>query len=172
MEKQQDRQESRAREGQPSLAESMTRRKASMKKAPDGNAQTKRARKSTDQFVGRRKTSVARVALKPGSGKITINDRDISEYFPRPDLRATVLQPLIVTERANQFDVKARVYGGGINGQAQAISLGIARSIDSSDEAVHTKLKSAGLLKRDPRMVERKKYGLHKARRATQFSKR
>ncbi len=172
MEKQQERPDNRNREGQPSLAESMTRRKASLKKSPETKAQTKRVRKSTDQFVGRRKTSVARVALKPGSGKITINDRDINEYFPRPDLRATVLQPLIVTERANQFDVKARVYGGGINGQAQAISLGIARSIDSSDEAVHTKLKSAGLLKRDPRMVERKKYGLHKARRATQFSKR
>jgi small subunit ribosomal protein S9 len=172
MEKQQERPDNRNREGQPSLAESMTRRKASLKKSPETKVQTKRVRKSTDQFVGRRKTSVARVALKPGSGKITINDRDINEYFPRPDLRATVLQPLIVTERANQFDVKARVYGGGINGQAQAISLGIARSIDSSDEAVHTKLKSAGLLKRDPRMVERKKYGLHKARRATQFSKR
>lgn len=169
MEKQNEKQE--RREGQ-SLAASMTRRKVELKKTVEGKAQTKRARKATDQFVGRRKTSVARVALKPGTGKVTINDRDLAEYFSRPDLRATVMQPLLLTERANQFDVKVRVYGGGINGQAQAISLGIARSIDSTDSSVHTKLKTAGLLRRDPRMVERKKYGFHKARRATQFSKR
>ena len=172
MEKQNERSDNRRSETAAWLAESMTKRKASLKKTPEGNAQVRRTRKSTDQFVGRRKTSVARVALKPGSGKVTINARDIAEYFPRADLRATVLQPLIVSERASQFDVKVRVYGGGINGQAQAISLGIARSIDQSDSAVHSKLKSAGLLKRDPRMVERKKYGFHKARRATQFSKR
>jgi small subunit ribosomal protein S9 len=172
MEKQQDRGEIRKTEGQPSLAQSMTRRKASFKKDPDAKAQVKRVRKSTDQFVGRRKTAVARVAVKPGSGKITINRRDLNEYFTRPDLRATVLQPLVIAERIGQVDVNVNVYGGGINGQAQAVSLGIARSIDQSDNSSHTKLKVAGLLKRDPRMVERKKYGLHKARRATQFSKR
>ncbi len=175
MEKPQDRQdrgEQRKPEGVVSLAESMTRRKVALKKPTDDKAQVRRTRKNTDQFVGRRKTSVARVSLKAGSGKITINNRDISEYFPRADLRAAVLEPFVVTEKAGQFDVKASVYGGGIQGQAQAISLGIARSIDQNDNAQHSKLKAAGLLKRDPRMVERKKYGLHKARRATQFSKR
>lgn len=172
MEKQQDRNDGRKPEGVISLAESMTRRKGALKKPTDGKAQVKRTRKPTDQFVGRRKTSVARVALKAGSGKITINNRELNEYFTRADLRAAVLQPFIVAEKAGQFDVKATVYGGGIQGQAQAISLGIARSIDVNDNTVHSKLKAAGLLKRDPRMVERKKYGLHKARRATQFSKR
>jgi small subunit ribosomal protein S9 len=154
----------------PTLAESMTKRKASLK--PAAEAQVRRERKSTDQFVGRRKTSVARVSLKPGSGKITINNRDVKEYFPRADLQAAVLAPFVVTERVGQFDVNVNVYGGGVAGQAQAVSLGIARSIDSADKTQHTKLKTAGLLRRDPRMVERKKYGLHKARRASQFSKR
>nr|WP_281054981.1 30S ribosomal protein S9 [Turneriella parva] len=141
-------------------------------KPAGAEAQVRRERKTTDQFVGRRKTAVARVSLKPGSGKITINNRDINEYFPRPDLRAAVLAPLVVTERVGQIDVNVNVYGGGVAGQAQAVSLGIARSIDRADNTQHTKLKAAGLLRRDPRMVERKKYGLHKARRATQFSKR
>ena len=149
----------------------MTKRKASLKPVA-AEAQVRRERKTTDQSVGRRKTAVARVSLKPGSGKITINNRDINEYFPRPDLRAAVLAPLVVTERVGQIDVKVNVYGGGVAGQAQAVSLGIARSIDRADNTQHTKLKAAGLLRRDPRMVERKKYGLHKARRATQFSKR
>jgi len=168
----QDRGEGRRNEGVTSLAESMTRRKVALKKPADAKAQVRRTRKNTDQFVGRRKTSVARVALKSGSGKITINNRDLNEYFTRADLRAAVLQPFVVAEKAGQFDVKATVYGGGIRGQAQAISLGIARSIDQNDNTTHSKLKAAGLLTRDPRMVERKKYGLHKARRATQFSKR
>lgn len=174
MEKPQSERNERKSESAASLAQSMTRRKAALKPAGsvEGKEQVRRARKSTDQFVGRRKTSVARVALKPGSGKVTINNRDLNEYFPRSDLRAVVLRPFVVAERAGQFDVKVNVHGGGINGQAQAIALGIARSIDQSDSSVHTKLKTAGLLKRDPRMVERKKYGLHKARRATQFSKR
>jgi small subunit ribosomal protein S9 len=166
MEKPQER-----RPASPTLAESMTKRKASLKPVA-AEAQVRRERKTTDQFVGRRKTAVARVSLKPGSGKITINNRDINEYFPRPDLRAAVLAPLVVTERVGQIDVKVNVYGGGVAGQAQAVSLGIARSIDRADNTQHTKLKAAGLLRRDPRMVERKKYGLHKARRATQFSKR
>src|SRR5688572_2923664 len=119
----------RKSESAASLAQSMTRRKAALKPAGsvDGKSQVKRARKSTDQFVGRRKTAIARVALKPGSGKITINNRDLNEYFTRSDLRAAVLKPFVVIERANQFDVKVNVHGGGINGQAQAISLGIAR---------------------------------------------
>jgi len=165
--------EERKSEVVSSLAQSMTRRKAMMK--PQGAAakpEGKRARKNTDQFVGRRKTSVARVALKAGSGVITINKRKLDEYFTRADLRAAVLRPLMVTEQAGKFDIKVNVYGGGITGQAKAISLGIARSIDQSDSTAHSKLKVAGLLTRDSRMVERKKYGLHKARRATQFSKR
>ncbi|MBV6493891.1 MAG: hypothetical protein LDLANPLL_01915 [Turneriella sp.] len=171
MENQTEKKEEKKNEA-ASLAESMTRRKVLLKKNPQVKAQSKRVRKPTDQFVGRRKTSVARVALKSGSGKVTINNRDINEYFSRSDLRARVLTPFIVTEKSGQYDVKVTVYGGGIRGQAEAISLGIARSIDRNDETVHSKLKAAGLLKRDPRMVERKKYGLHKARRATQFSKR
>ncbi len=163
-------QERRPATATPTLAESMTKRKASIKPTPE--AQVRRERKTTDQFVGRRKTSVARVSLKPGSGKITINNRDVKEYFPRADLQAAVLAPFVVTERVGQFDVNVNVYGGGVAGQAQAVSLGIARSIDSADKTQHTKLKVAGLLRRDPRMVERKKYGLHKARRASQFSKR
>ena len=107
-----------------------------------------------------------------GSGKVIINNRELNEYFSRADLRAAVLHPFQVAEKVGQYDVKVSVYGGGIQGQAQAISLGIARSIDRNDETSHSKLKAAGLLRRDPRMVERKKYGLHKARRATQFSKR
>jgi small subunit ribosomal protein S9 len=112
------------------------------------------------------------VSLRPGTGKIIINNREMSEYFPRPELRAAVMQPLLLTERAAQTDVHVNVYGGGVTGQAQAVALGIARSIDQSDSSQHSKLKAAGLLTRDPRMVERKKYGFHKARRATQFSKR
>jgi small subunit ribosomal protein S9 len=154
------------------LAESMTKRKLSLKTAEETKKQERRQRKPTDQFVGRRKTSVARVSLRPGSGKVFVNNRDINEYFTRQDLRAAVMQPLLITERAGQTDVYVNVYGGGITGQAQAIALGIARSIDQSDSTQHSKLRAAGLLTRDPRMVERKKYGFHKARRATQFSKR
>lgn len=176
MERQQERPEGRPEgrkvELSTSLAESMTRRKAVLKKPVEGKAQSKRERKTTDQFVGRRKTSIARVALKSGSGKITINKRDINEYFTRADLRAAVLRPFAVAEKAGQFDVNATVHGGGIMGQAHAVALGIARSIDRNDNTAHAKLKAAGLFTRDPRMVERKKYGLHKARRATQFSKR
>lgn len=154
------------------LAETLTKRKAGLKKDEEANKQVRRQRKATEQFVGRRKTSIARVSLRPGSGKILVNNRDVNEYFTRPELRAAVLQPLLLTERASQTDVHVNVYGGGVTGQAQAIALGIARSIDQSDASQHSKLKAAGLLTRDPRMVERKKYGFHKARRATQFSKR
>jgi len=167
-----NRPESRRTETSATLAESMTKRKASLKKDEETTKQVRRQRKATDQFVGRRKTSVARVSLRPGSGKILVNNRDVNEYFTRPELRAAVMQPLLLTERAAQTDVHVNVYGGGVTGQAQAIALGIARSIDQSDSSQHSKLKAAGLLTRDPRMVERKKYGFHKARRATQFSKR
>jgi small subunit ribosomal protein S9 len=152
--------------------EAKARQKVSMIKEKSAAKQMRRPRKPTDQFVGRRKTSVARVSLRPGTGKIIVNGRDMNEYFTRADLRAAIMQPLLITERATQTDVHVNVYGGGITGQAQAIALGIARSIDQSDSSQHAKLRAAGLLTRDPRMVERKKYGLHKARRATQFSKR
>ena len=155
------------------LAQSLTKRKVALKKpGVEAEPQKKRVRKSTDQFTGRRKTAVARVWVRPGTGKFIINDLEIEKYFPRKDLQIAVKKPLLVSEKENQFDVFASVMGGGIAGQAHAVSLGLARSIDSSDSTVHSKLKAAGLLKRDPRMVERKKYGLHKARRATQFSKR
>lgn len=167
-----NRPQERRTEASATLAESMTKRKAALKKADDNNKHTRRVRKSTDQYVGRRKTAVARVSLRPGTGKITVNNREMQEYFPRPELRAAIMQPLLITERATQTDVNVNVYGGGVTGQAEAVALGIARSIDQSDSSAHTKLKAAGLLTRDPRMVERKKYGLHKARRATQFSKR
>jgi small subunit ribosomal protein S9 len=164
--------ESTQTDASATFAESMTKRKLSLKKDEQGTKQVRRQRKPTDQFVGRRKTAVARVSLRPGTGKILVNNRDINEYFTRADLRVAVMQPLLLTERAAQTDVHVNVYGGGVTGQAQAVALGIARSIDQSDSSQHSKLKAAGLLTRDPRMVERKKYGFHKARRATQFSKR
>lgn len=123
-------------------------------------------------IVGRRKTAVARVKLVPGSGKILVNGREISQYFtvPRHLLMATA--PLRVSGTESKFDIIAKVNGGGIGGQAGALSHGIARSLDKNDNSLHTDLKRAGLFKRDPRMVERKKYGFRKARRGTQFSKR
>jgi len=123
-------------------------------------------------IVGRRKTAVARVRLVSGSGKITINGREINQYFtvPRHFLMATAGIRLSSSE--SKFDIKARVNGGGVAGQAGAVSLAIARALDKNDSNLHTDLKRAGLLRRDPRMVERKKYGFRKARRGTQFSKR
>ncbi|NLP46451.1 MAG: 30S ribosomal protein S9 [Epulopiscium sp.] len=122
--------------------------------------------------VGRRKTSVARVYLVPGTGKITINGRDIEEYLGLETLRVIVKQPLVATETANKFDVKVNVYGGGYTGQAGAIRHGIARALLQADAEFRPVLKKAGFLTRDPRMKERKKYGLKAARRAPQFSKR
>ena len=122
--------------------------------------------------VGRRKTSVARVYLVPGTGKITINGRDIEEYLGLETLRVIVKQPLVATETANKFDVKVNVYGGGYTGQAGAIRHGIARALLQADAEFRPVLKKAGFLTRDPRMKERKNYGLKAARRAPQFSKR
>jgi small subunit ribosomal protein S9 len=123
-------------------------------------------------LVGRRKTAVARVKLVPGGGKILINGREINQYFtvPRHLLMATA--PLRISGSEGKFDINAKVNGGGITGQAGAVSLGISRALNKFDVSMHTDLKRAGLLRRDPRMVERKKYGFHKARRGTQFSKR
>ena len=122
--------------------------------------------------TGRRKSSVARVFLVPGSGKITINKRDIDEYFGLETLKVIVRQPLAATETEGKFDVLVNVHGGGYTGQAGAIRHGIARALLEADPEFRPALKKAGYLTRDPRMKERKKYGLKKARRAPQFSKR
>lgn len=122
--------------------------------------------------TGRRKTSAARVFLKQGSGKITVNGKDLEEYIVDPTRRQLVWQAFEVTGSKGQFDAFITVVGGGLSGQAGAIRHGISRALCNTDETNRPKLKSAGLLTRDPRMVERKKYGLHKARRAVQFSKR
>ena len=122
--------------------------------------------------VGRRKTSVARVILAPGTGKITINRRTADSYFPLDTLRAEVVKPLTVTETTGKYDVRVNVEGGGATGQAGAIKLGVARALVEMSEDHRSALRNAGLLTRDPRMVERKKYGQKKARKRFQFSKR
>jgi small subunit ribosomal protein S9 len=122
--------------------------------------------------TGRRKSSVARVYLVPGSGKITINKRDIDEYLGLETLKVVVRQPLALTGTDGKYDVLVNVKGGGYTGQAGAIRHGIARALLEVDEEFRPTLKAAGFLTRDPRMKERKKYGLKKARRAPQFSKR
>jgi small subunit ribosomal protein S9 len=122
--------------------------------------------------TGRRKSSVARVRLVPGTGKITINGRDIEEYIPFAALRMVVNQPLVATETTGSYDILVNVNGGGYTGQAGAIRHGIARALLQADPEYRPTLKRAGLLTRDPRMKERKKYGLKGARRAPQFSKR
>ena len=122
--------------------------------------------------TGRRKKSVARVYVMPGKGKITINKRDIDEYFGLETLKVIVRQPLVATETTDKFDVIVTVKGGGYTGQAGAVRHGIARALLQADAEYRPTLKVAGYLTRDPRMKERKKYGLKAARRAPQFSKR
>ena len=123
--------------------------------------------------TGRRKSSVARVRLYEGTGKVTINGRDIDDYFGLETLKLIVRQPLNLTELTEKFDIECRVAGGGVTGQAGAIRHGVARALLQYDsESLRSTLKKAGFLTRDPRMKERKKYGLKAARRAPQFSKR
>ena len=122
--------------------------------------------------TGRRKSSIARVRLYPGTGKCTINGRDIDDYFGLETLKLIINQPFGVTNTAGKFDLVANVKGGGIAGQAGAIRHGVARALLLADESYRSLLKKAGFLTRDPRMKERKKYGLKGARRAPQFSKR
>lgn len=122
--------------------------------------------------TGRRKHSVSRVRLYPGSGSITINGRDIDDYFGLETLKLIVRQPLDTTDLLGKVDISATVSGGGVTGQAGAIRHGIARALLEADPELRAALKKAGYLTRDPRMKERKKYGLHAARRAPQFSKR
>ncbi|WP_040225796.1 30S ribosomal protein S9 [Bhargavaea cecembensis] len=122
--------------------------------------------------TGRRKTSVARVRLVPGEGKVTINGRDAEDYIPFETLREVIKQPLVATETLGSYDILVNVNGGGFTGQAGAIRHGVARALLQVDPEFRPALKSAGLLTRDARMKERKKYGLKGARRAPQFSKR
>ena len=123
-------------------------------------------------YVGRRKTSVARVILKNGNGKITINDKEFENFFPQLLSREDILLPFKVTETEGKYDVHAKVNGGGTTGQAQSIRLGIARALLEINPEYRVALRTDGLLTRDPRMVERKKYGQPKARKRFQFSKR
>lgn len=122
--------------------------------------------------TGRRKKSVARVRVYPGTGSIVINDRDIDDYFGLETLKLIVRQPLTLTDTLDKFDIVCRVSGGGVTGQAGAIRHGLSRALLQYDENIRPTLKKAGFLTRDPRMKERKKYGLKGARRAPQFSKR
>jgi small subunit ribosomal protein S9 len=129
---------------------------------------------ATNQFygTGRRKTSTARVFLRPGKGNIVINDKPIEKSFPTDMLRLVIRQPLVVTETLEQFDVMATSVGGGVSGQAGAIRLGIARALMEYNADLRTTLRKAGLVTRDPRAKERKKYGMAGARKRFQFSKR
>ena len=122
--------------------------------------------------TGRRKDAVARVWLKPGNGTITVNGRDQTVYFARPTLRLVINQPFGVADREGQYDVVATVIGGGLSGQAGAVKHGIAQALTRFEPALRAQVKAAGFLTRDPRVVERKKYGRAKARRSFQFSKR
>ena len=122
--------------------------------------------------IGRRKTAVARIYVSEGKGNITINNRELDNYFTTPTLRYKVQQPLALTDNEGAFDIKVNVYGGGITGQAEAIRLAISRALCELNEEHRTALKPEGLLTRDPRMVERKKFGQKKARKKFQFSKR
>jgi len=122
--------------------------------------------------TGRRKSSAARVFLRPGSGKFTVNDRSFDEYFPSEMLKMVIRQPLVITETGEKFDIFVRVRGGGFTGQAGALRHGISRALVEYNPELRRKLKEAGFLTRDPRKVERKKYGQPGARKRLQFSKR
>ncbi|MEN6327767.1 MAG: 30S ribosomal protein S9 [Syntrophomonas sp.] len=122
--------------------------------------------------TGRRKEAVARVRLVPGNGTIVINERSFEDFFPNKTRRLIVQQPLELTGMTGRFDVICRVNGGGITGQAGAVRLGIARALVKANPDIRPQLRKSGFLTRDPRMKERKKYGLHKARKAPQYSKR
>ena len=122
--------------------------------------------------TGRRKSAVARVRVRPGTGKISVNNREFEEFFRTAQLRAAVLAPLVATEKKDSVDIVITVCGGGTTGQADACKLGIARALKDFDPEVEAKLRELSLLTRDAREVERKKYGFRKARRGTQFSKR
>ncbi len=132
----------------------------------------KRDAQGRSYATGRRKNAVARVWVKPGKGAITVNGRPAAQYFARPVLRMLITQPFLVVDRYNQFDVNCTVEGGGLSGQAGAVRHGISRALTCYEPPLRPILKVAGFLTRDPRVVERKKYGKAKARRSFQFSKR
>lgn len=123
-------------------------------------------------FIGRRKTSVARLVMKPGTGKITINGREFEKYFTQEVHRSDILNPLTLTGEAGKYDMQANINGGGLTGQSQALRLAIARALVAESPDFRPVIKPHGMLTRDPRMVERKKYGRPKARKRFQFSKR
>jgi|TARA_B100001750_G_C15513154_1_gene605083 small subunit ribosomal protein S9 len=140
--------------------------------SPDPDVALKIDKFGRSYATGRRKGSVARVWLKEGSGKIVINGKEFDKYFSRPVLRMIITQPLEITEKSGKFDILTTVSGGGLSGQAGAIRHGLSRAMTSFDPTLRPTLKKAGMLTRDSRVVERKKYGRHKARRSHQFSKR
>jgi len=129
-------------------------------------------KKQTIWATGRRKTAVARVRLVPGAGTITVNDRTLEDYFPRDTARMRILEPFVITETTGQYDALVKVQGGGSSAQADAVRHGLSRALVATSEALRSPLRKAGLLTRDPREVERKKYGGHKARKRPQYSKR
>ncbi len=149
---------------------------AEVKEAPKAQEPAKREPKKDkfgrSQAVGKKKDAIARVFVKLGKGKITVNDRDMKDYFPRPVLQMIINQPFVVTNREGQFDVVCTAMGGGLSGQAYALRHGISRALDLFEPELHSALKKAGFLTRDSRVVERKKPGLSKARKRYQFSKR
>lgn len=151
---------------QAAVADGAAGDEAAVERKPEIDAQGR------SYATGRRKDSVARVWVKPGSGRITVNGRDQEQYFARPTLRLIVNQPFDVAGRKGQFDVIATVKGGGLSGQAGAVKHGIAQALQRFEPELRAPLKAAGFLTRDARMVERKKYGRRKARRSFQFSKR
>lgn len=129
-------------------------------------------KRNVTQATGKRKTAVARIRLLPGGGTITVNRRSFEDYFPRDTSRMRILEPLQLTETMSQYDILAEVHGGGISAQADAVRLGISRALVEIEETMRGALRKNGLLTRDPRAVERKKYGRHKARKRPQYSKR
>jgi small subunit ribosomal protein S9 len=129
-------------------------------------------KKQVSSATGKRKTAVARIRLLPGTGAITINKRGFEDYFPRETARMRIMEPLQITETAAQFDIFAEVNGGGTSAQADAVRHGISRALVAVAETLRPALRKAGMLTRDPRAVERKKYGRHKARKRPQYSKR
>jgi small subunit ribosomal protein S9 len=139
---------------------------------PQGEPTKKRDAQGRSYATGRRKNAVARVWIKPGSGKVTVNSREEAKYFARPVLRMILRQPLVVTNRETQFDVVVTVKGGGLSGQAGAVRHGLSRALVNYEPELKPLLKARGFMTRDSRMVERKKYGKAKARRSFQFSKR
>jgi len=129
-------------------------------------------KKQTIWTTGKRKTAIARVRLVPGNGVVTVNDRQLDDYFPRPTSRMRIMEPFELTETRDQYDAVITVTGGGVSAQADAVRHGISRGLVTASEALRPALRKNGMLTRDPREVERKKYGRHKARKRPQYSKR